>query len=549
MMQPALLRLIVLTFKGNLRRAVRGAKTVRGALLLLFTLLVFGLILVPSLVSAILVRGKPGFPPFGDWLEPYLPLLLLGACMLVVFTSAAERAFYFAPAEVDLLFPAPFQRRDLLIYKLAKTVTGSLILSLFIAMTSLIYFRSFIAAFIGIWLALLFIQFMGIATALLGQIIAEQAYTVTRKLGLLAVALLALAGLAQVYAQAQVQNVNELALLFRQTWAGKILLAPFLVFSFTIMAGRGFPDLALWGASSAAIDLGLLALVVRLDADYLESAAAVSQKVYEQVMRARQSGGLAIPSTGKGRRIRLRRFPWLGGAGPLAWRQILLALRTSRQVVLISVMLFIFFGGWTAATSHGQHATGVSSFGAVGIMAYLTFLFSFQLPWAFRGDIDHMDLLKTLPVRPLALAGGELAGGVAVLVAMQLCAVVLFRVMGMSRSLLLPVVAFAVPVDALLLAINNLLFLIYPVRFVPSGTADFQFMGRAMLFMLLEMLALLPSLGLAAAFGGIAYFASGRSWILFGITSWIVIMLELPLFLWGLGWAFERFDPATQTPA
>jgi hypothetical protein len=182
-------------------------------------------------------------------------------------------------------------------------------------------------------------------------------------------------------------------------------------------------------------------------------------------------------------------------------------------------------------------------------MAYLTFLFSFQLPWAFRGDLDHIDFLKTLPVRPLALAGGELAGGIAVLAAMQFLAVGLFWIMGINRSLLLPIVAFALPVDALLLAINNLLFLIYPVRFVPSGTADFQFMGRAMLFMLLEMLALLPSLGLAAAIGGIAYFVSGLSWIAFGIATWIVIALELPLFLWGLGWAFERFDPATQTPA
>jgi len=119
----------------------------------------------------------------------------------------------------------------------------------------------------------------------------------------------------------------------------------------------------------------------------------------------------------------------------------------------------------------------------------------------------------------------------------------------MSLSLVLAVAAFVVPLDALLLSINNLIFLIYPVRFVPSGTADFQFMGRVMLFMLLEMLALVPCLGLAAGTGGIAYFASGSSWFVCGMAAWIVIVLELPLFLWGLGWAFERFDPATQTPA
>jgi hypothetical protein len=548
-MRAALLKLIVLSAKGVLRRTFRGAKTVRGALLLAFTLALIALFVAPSIATALLMRNKAGLPPFGDWLEPYLPFLVLGACLLVVFTSAAERAFYFTPAEVDLLFPAPFHRRDLLFYKLAKTITGSLILSLFISVTSLIYFRSFVAAFVGIWLALLFIQLIGLTAALLGQIVAEQAYTVTRKLGLLAIALLALAGLAELYSRASVHNASELALMFRQTWAGTVLLAPFLAFSFTMMAGRAFPDMAVWGALSALFDLGLLALVIRLDADYIESAAAVSQKVYEQVQRARQGGGLAVPSYRKGSRIRLPRLPWIGGAGPVAWRQILLAMRTSRQLILISMILFAGFAGWTAATSHGQPGPGVMSGAAVGMMAYLTFIFSFQLPWAFRGDIDHIDFLKTLPLRPSALAGGELAGGIAVLAVMQFLALIFFWAAGMSRSLLLAVVAFALPLDALLLAINNAIFLIYPVRFVPSGTADFQFMGRAMLFMLLEFLALLPCLGLAAGVGAIAHFASGNSWTAFGIAAWIVVVLELPLFFWVLGWAFDRFDPATQTPA
>ncbi len=45
----------------------------------------------------------------------------------------------------------------------------------------------------------------------------------------------------------------------------------------------------------------------------------------------------------------------------------------------------------------------------IGFMAYLTFIFSMQLPWAFRGDIDHMDFLKSLPVAP-ARPGGRRAG-------------------------------------------------------------------------------------------------------------------------------------------
>ncbi len=40
--------------------------------------------------------------------------------LMFVFTSAGEKALYFTPSEVDFLFPAPFHRRELLIFKLAK---------------------------------------------------------------------------------------------------------------------------------------------------------------------------------------------------------------------------------------------------------------------------------------------------------------------------------------------------------------------------------------------------------------------------------------------
>ena len=116
-----------------------------------------------------------------------------------------------------------------------------------------------------------------------------------------------------------------------------MFLAPFEVFSHAILAARFFPDLVCWGAAAAAIDLGLLVLVLKLDADYLEGAAAISQKLYERMQRARQGGGIALPTSKAAARLRIPRLPWLGGAGPLAWRQLLIAMRTSRLVILISL--------------------------------------------------------------------------------------------------------------------------------------------------------------------------------------------------------------------
>ena len=186
----------------------------------------------------------------------------------------------------------------------------------------------------------------------------------------------------------------------------------------------------------------------------------------------------------------------------------------------------------------------------VGFMAYLTFIFAMQLPWAFRGDIDHMDSLKTLPVAPLALAVGELAGGVVLLAAIQLVLLVGLLGAGGNPALILTAAAFLIPFDVLMLGVSNMLFLIYPVRLVPGTAADFQLMGRMMLLMLLQFLILIPSLGIPAALGGLAFWLSGFH--LAGVRRSSPGCCSWPNCRSGCSCsrsAFERFDPSTETPA
>jgi hypothetical protein len=549
-MHPALLKLIVLTVKSAFRRAFRGARTVKGAFLTLFTMGVLLLMVGPGVFAAIAMRGQPGVVQFSGWLAPYLPIMILGLCLLIIFGPAAEMSISFTPAEVDLLFPAPFHRRDLLNYKLAKLFIGAVVASLFCSMSALIYLNLWLSAFVGIFLTLAFTQLLALSVALAGQIVAEHAYTYTRRLLLLGVGALVLTGLAQMIWQTPLRSIPDLAWSFRSTWTGRALLAPFEVFSHAILADAFFPDLVCWGMAAAAIDLGLLSLVLKLDADYIEGAAAVSQKLYERMQRARKGGGLALPTSKSAARLRIPRLPWLGGAGPLAWRQLLLAMRTSRLVILISlglgcvllVMAFVMPGG------NDGSATLIPTMG-LGFISYLTFLFAMQLPWAFRGDIDHIDSLKALPVAPLALAAGELAGGVLVLAVIQFVVLAALIVAKGNPAVILTAAAFLVPIDVLMLGVSNILFLIYPVRLVQSNAADFQLMGRLMLLMLLQFLILIPGLGIPAAFGGIVFWLSGFYWPAFAGTSWLVLVSELPLVLIGLAWVFQQFDPSTETPA
>ncbi len=549
-MHPALFKLIALSTKSMFRRTFRGAKSVRGAFLLLFTISVLVLWLAPSVVVVVTMRGRADVPRFSGLAEPYLPLIIMALCLLFVFTSAGEKAFSFSPAEVDFLFPAPFNRRELLIYKLSKTVLGIVFAALILSISLLLFLNSWLSAYVGILLTLALVQLVALVTAMAAQIVAEHAYNRTRKLIVAGLAAAVAAGMAQTYRQVQARSISELVHGFLNTWPAMVVLAPFKVFSNAILADDLFPDLVCWGAAAAVIDLGLLILILVLDADYLESAAAISQKVYEQLRRTKQGGGIAMPASQRSLKLRIPRLPWLGGAGPLAWRQIMLAIRTSRYAIMISLgigaMLFIL--AFTLPRGGPGSEMAVPAMG-IAFLLQLTFVFTMQLPWAFRGDIDHMDFLKSLPVSPLALAAGELAGGIALLATIQFVMLAAMLALGSSPSFILAVAALLLPFDVLMLVVSNALFLIYPVRFVPSTAADFQFFGRAMLFVLLQMLILVPTLGIPAGVGGIAFWISGFSWPAFAVTTWLVLLAELPPLMMLLAWTFNRFDPSTQTPA
>src|SRR5262245_61672851 len=180
-MNPSLAKLLMLSYKAGLRRMIRGAKTLRGALLLMVSLGFLVLILAPSVLVATSQFGQVEAPPHVDLIESLAPL---GLCMLAamfIFISAGEKAIHFTPAEVDLLFPAPLSRRELLVYKLAGTAPGLLVMSLFLSVLSRGSLRAWLHGFVGIALALGLLQLLAMSSAMLSQIVAEAAYSRARK--------------------------------------------------------------------------------------------------------------------------------------------------------------------------------------------------------------------------------------------------------------------------------------------------------------------------------------------------------------------------------
>lgn len=540
-MDRALVKLMQLRLRGLRRQMLRGLKTPRGAVLFTLGMLTLLLWLGPSVAMAI-AKHERSDP---ETVRAVAPLALLGICLITLLTAGKQKSVYFSPAEVDFLFAGPFSRRHLLVYKISGSAASAMLIALFLSMVFLQHATLWIAAFAGCFLSLLLIQWFSTAILLIGQTLAERAYTRARRAVLLVVLVVAAAGVGPAIAGGAERGFLPLARALRQSTVGCCLLAPFEPFGRTITAPRVLPDLVGWGTLALAVDLCLLGLVMWLDVNYLESAVAVSQKLYQRRQQARRQGGAWVAS---GRAAwHLPALPWLGGAGPIARKQLITVIRCMRGLVV-----FLIVGGAIAVST--LVATRETPNVGVGVLVFqmllITILFARTLPFDFRGDLDCMDWLKSLPLKSTAIAAGQLITPTLLMTAIHLLVLgVMAPFLDAPPAVLLLVAAFTLPFNFLLFGLENLFFLLFPARIVPATPGDLQHIGRTMVELFVKILALAACCGAAAAWGGLGYFLSGGSQVVFLAMAWLGLAAVASTTVPGLAWAFRKFDVSVDTPA
>jgi hypothetical protein len=531
-MHPALWKLFRLRVRARLRRWARGLKTARGIVLTLVGLVFFGFWLAGAVVQGFLQeRADPAV------VRTNFSLGLLAMCVLNLLFSGEGKAIVFNPAELDFLFPGPFRRRDLLIYKLLATITTAAVMGLIFATAFLRYATWWVAAFVGIFAAYLFTLLFDMTLAMMVQWIGALAYNRARRIiALVAVALVAVA-LVPAMRQARAEGLGGFVAGLRSSPAGQVVLAPFDVFSRAVTADRLWPDLPLWSGLALGIDLLLIALLLRLDANYEEASYAASQKRYEKLQRARQGVG-SVKMTA---RWRLPRFPRWAGAGPVARRQALHLLRSSPRLLLVLALMSIGF--WPMLLfNEGERSIAPL---AVGVLGWVNFMLVMVFPFGLRGDLDHVDWFKTLPLRPLAIVVGEVLPVTFFIAALNGIALAgLFAADDAHRGLVAAAAALDLPIVAVAVATESLLFLAFPFRQTPG---DPQLMARMMLLMLFRMLVLLVVVGTAAGVGGVAYLVAG--WGAAVIAAALTLLPLAAVLLWFAAVLFQRFDVSVDMPA
>jgi hypothetical protein len=344
----------------------------------------------------------------------------------------------------------------------------------------------------------------------------------------------------------------EIARTLRGSRAGAILLAPLEVFGRLFTADAWWPAGLAYAGLAVAMDVALLAVVFFLDADYLEAAASKSAAVYERMRRMRQGGVMAAssaPGSGRRARWRLPQLPYAAGAGPMAWRQATAAVRNGRGMLMMLLFLAVAAGPaiLAARNEEGGGASGVSGI-AVGAMAWITLIVGAWLRFDFRGDLDQLDYLKSLPVAPWAMAAGQI---VTPTVLMTICHLLIVAgvtaALGHADRVLVFAAVVCLPFNAMLFAIENLIFLLFPTR-AAANPADFQGYGRQILLLFAKGLLTLVAGGIAAALAMVAHLLTD-SWVVSAATAGVVLTVIAAALVPAVGWAYARFDVSSDVPA
>lgn len=552
-MNSALFLLLRLHLKSWGRYAGRSLGTVKGALLVLVGVLVFVPIVLQvflpgghGLKREIILENGPGF--------------LLLYCLINVIFSSGERGIYFSPAEIQFLFTGPFSRRQLLGYKVVMLFLLGLPAAVILSLVTRIHSPSFLSAFAGVLLMLLFMNLVALTLNLLALTLDSRLYTRFRRI--LMLVLVVAAGtflLVQGGSNWRQWQAGELLQRLQESTVWHVITWPLRSF-FEVFLARDIGSLLYWTPLALAVNGVMLIVVFLLDANYLESAAAASARVYARLQRLRSGNILAGETRGGKVRFTLPMLPFWGGTGPILWRQLLTAMRGLGRLTFV----FVLFGGMLIAplaVTAGDKANTQSVLALVaGMTLWLTIMLTAMVPFDFRGDVDRVAVLKSLPILPWRLAVGQLLTPTLMLSCLQWLVLIFIGFVGIfldgtpgegnGRETLLVVAAcalFVLPFNFLLFGLENLLFLLFPVRLVASTPGDFQAVGRNVLFMMAKMLGIGLVVFIAFLMGFVVYLVT-RNMILALAASWMVLVCSAVSLIPAVALAFRSFDVGRDTP-
>ncbi|MCP4189259.1 MAG: hypothetical protein GY768_01380 [Planctomycetaceae bacterium] len=556
LLNAGICRLIQFKASAKSRRMLRGFTNPRRVIWSIIGLILA--ILWFSNALTIVFRQSADIEQFRKW----IPLGLLAYAfwhLIKVAFQRPEEAIEWTSAERELLSGGPFQRWELIIYRLAGVASAGLVKSLLFTVLMLPELSLFFAAFTGTFLALIFLDLIRLSVEVTANGMSNLAYLVLRSTTTLIILVIVVCSLTIASNTPVALPTSTVGLslglmghIFQSTASlaetplGETLIAPFQVFSQLITATSYSAATLGWLVIAATMVSGSLVILIRLDQYFSETIQQREEAAYPpHPPRKRQAPDKAKAAS------QLVRIPQWYGGGPVAWRQIVGAFKQRSSLIfalalpggLACLPLYVYVDGTQAVLSV-----------AAALVFYTFLLLPSALKFDFRRDIRRMIVLKTLPIRPIFLVAGQITTPVALAFVFQLSVLIITM---LTRPypiwIMVTILVLLAPLNILIFALDNLVYLLYPYRLNQEGI---EILLRTTLTFTAKGLLFTIALAMTFAWGFIANFLSrsilhtpSHSAAIFIVGMGLMLCGTSAILLHGLSLAFQYFDPSQDTPA
>lgn len=525
-MNPAL-PVLLRAFAAARVRRFRLAFTSRRRVLLSLAAVLLSIVWLGQTLSAALLRDPYDPVALQTWMTHVLAAYFCWHVVRVIW-KRPEEAIEWSDGEQEQIAGGPFTRRDVLTWRFIVIFTSTLPKAL---VTAIVLFPDlWWTGLPGLVLALVFLECSRMAIDMASCCLSPRIWQTVR----FSVAGLLIAGAASL-------GVSESSVAI--AWL-PVVESPFVTFSDVITAQAFSGTLITDALLLALMIFGVVLLIIRLDAVHqrilIERAADCSRN-REAIVFPQEDSSTVRP---------LPRVPALAAIGPLAWRQLKsagqhpgsLVVALALPAVLSCLPLLAFDSSYIAFLS---------------VVASVFFYSSVLLPEAvkfdFRLDSDHLARLKMLPISPSRLAVGQMATPVLLTTAFQWT---VFLFAGLVRPIPPDLVAnamlLAVPVNLFFVALDNLIFLLYPHRPTQEGLEAFlrSILKLTFKMILLTIAALLiENWSVTARLLADTLGTSQNVQLIFVLGAFGFVTLTAALTINFVAQAFDRFDISVNVPA
>jgi ABC-2 type transport system permease protein len=490
---------------------------------------------------------------------------LAGAVLLVIAAVAwifpADSGLLdFSDAETAFLFPAPVTRRQLLIYRLLRSqlplLFGAVVSSVFVPLTAMTA-RARFAAGLFIVLVGIRVYFTGVTLArgrlMTGGASGRWVAGAPLAIVLAAAATVVIAIVRAFAVPGPGRSVDLLATLGPAVSTGPaaVILWPFVTLVRPLFA-ESSADLLARLVGAIAVLAVAVEWVVRSDAAFHEAAPdATARKAQTKARRGSpaprlRAAGWSLPLSGRTEAL----FLWKNGMQTLRGANIRALLIVAFVVVVAVVRV--------STTGPGGPAEALCAV-ALFVAAFSIVLGPQSVRSDLRGDLRHLDLLKTWPVNAADVVRGEMLWPATLLTVCAwfalLCGTMLsaaafpqltlaWRLSLCAAAILLtPALVFAQ------LTAQNAAAVLFPA-WIPIGNQrprGLDAIGQRLILFAAVLLSLVVMVGPGAIAGGIVWFAFFR---LIGAVVLVpaaalclgIVAVEVILATEALGPAYERID-------